>query len=75
MLGFDAEERGIRKMPERYLDKVIWGSHYPHDDTTAAWDAIEMLCEANVAETSIAQMLGSNAARLFGIELKQCVGV
>jgi uncharacterized protein len=75
MLGFDAEERGIRKMPERYLAKVIWGSRYPHDDTTAAWDAIELLRQANVDEASIAQMLGGNAARHFGIELKQCVGV
>ena len=75
MLGFDAEERGIRKMPERYLAKVIWGSRYPNDDTTAARDAIELLRQAKVDEASIAQMLGGNAARHFGIELKQCVGV
>lgn len=75
MLGFDAEERGIRKLPGRYAPKVIWGSRYPHDDTTAAWDAIELLRQADVDETLIAQMLGGNAARQFDIELTQFVGL
>jgi predicted TIM-barrel fold metal-dependent hydrolase len=75
MLGFDAEERGIRKLPERYAAKVIWGSRYPHDDTTSAWDAIELLRQANVDEAFIEQMLGGNAARQFDIELTQFVGL
>ena len=69
MLGFDADERGIRKLPERYGAKVIWGSRYPHDDTTSAWDAIELLRQANVDELSVERMMGENAARQFGIEL------
>ena len=48
MLGFDADERGVRKMPERYGGKVVWGSHYPHDDTTSAWEAIDMLTQSEV---------------------------
>jgi len=74
MLGFDADERGIRKLPERYGEKVVWGSRYPHDDTTSAWDAIEILSQANVEESCVARMLGGNAAQQFGIELVQCVG-
>ncbi len=74
MLGFDADERGARKLPERYSEKVVWGSRYPHDDTTSAWDAIEMLTESGVAEPVIARMMGGNAAEQFGIELVQTVG-
>ena len=49
MLGFDADERGIRKLPHLYGEKVVWGSRYPHDDTTSAWDAIEMLTQSETA--------------------------
>jgi predicted TIM-barrel fold metal-dependent hydrolase len=74
MLGFDADERGVRRMPERFSDKVIWGSRYPHDDTTSAWEAIDMLRQARVDESVIAQMMGENAAHQFGIEPSQKVG-
>jgi hypothetical protein len=73
MLGFDADERGIRKLPERYSAKVVWGSRYPRDDTTSAWDAIEILSQANVEESCVARMLGGNAVQQFGIEPIQFV--
>jgi predicted TIM-barrel fold metal-dependent hydrolase len=75
MLGFDADERGVCKLPERYSTKVVWGSRYPHDDTTSAWDAIDMLTQANVPASDMARMLGGNAAQQFGIALVQTVGV
>jgi predicted TIM-barrel fold metal-dependent hydrolase len=74
MLGFDAEERLILKLPEDFGDKVVWGSRYPHHDTTSAWDAIEKMTAANVAESTMAKMLGSNAADQLGIKLTQKVG-
>ncbi len=74
MLGFDADERGVRKMPERYGDKVVWGSRYPQQDTMSAWEAIEMLTASNIDDAVIAQMMGGNAAQQFGIELVQKVG-
>ncbi len=43
MLGFDAEERLILKLPEDFAEKIVWGSRYPHQDTTSAWDAIEKI--------------------------------
>ena len=43
MLGFDAEERLIRKLPDDFAEKVVWGSRYPHHDTSSAWDAIATL--------------------------------
>jgi predicted TIM-barrel fold metal-dependent hydrolase len=74
MLGFDAEERMIQRLPQNYEKKVVWGSHYPQHDTTGAWDAIETLTKANVTEATIARMLGANAAEQFGVELVQKVG-
>jgi len=74
MLGFDAEERLIRKLPEDFAEKVVWGSRYPHHDTTSAWDAIAMLTQSHVAEATLARMFGSNAAEQFGVTLSQKVG-
>ena len=71
MLGFDADERGIQRLPHHYVEKVVWGSRYPHQDTTSAWDAITELKEAGVDDSTIARMMGGNAAGQFGIELAQ----
>jgi uncharacterized protein len=69
LLGFDADERGVQRLPHHYVDKVVWGSHYPHQDTTTAWDAIEQLTAAHVDDASIRRMLGGNAAEQFGVKL------
>jgi predicted TIM-barrel fold metal-dependent hydrolase len=68
MLGFDAEERLIQKLPEDFAAKVVWGSRYPHHDATSAWDAIARLRDANVPEALIARMMGRNAADQFGVD-------
>ena len=68
MLGFDAEERLIQKLPHDFAGKVLWGSRYPHHDTTSAWDALAQLRNANVPEALIARMMGQNAADQFGVE-------
>jgi predicted TIM-barrel fold metal-dependent hydrolase len=73
MLGFDAEERLIRKLPDDFAEKVVWGSRYPHHDTTSAWDAIELLSAARVDEPTMARMFGGNAAEQFGVKLAQRV--
>jgi len=74
MLGFDAEERLIQKLPHDFAAKVVWGSRYPHHDTTSAWDAIDKLTQANVEESLIARMMGGNAAHQLGVELVPTVG-
>jgi len=73
MLGFDAEERLIQKLPNDFVEKVVWGSRYPHHDTTSAWDAIETLGQARVDEATLAQMFGGNAVAQFGVALEQAV--
>ena len=68
MLGFDAEERLIRQLPHAYERKIVWGSRYPHHDTTTAWDAIASLTEAGVETPMLARMMGGNAAEHFGVQ-------
>ena len=68
LLGFDAEERLIRELPHAYERKVVWGSRYPHHDTTTAWDAISSLTSAGVEQPMIARMMGANAREQFGID-------
>ena len=68
LLGFDAEERLIRELPHAYERKVVWGSRYPHHDTTTAWDAIASLTSAGVEQPMIARMMGANAREQFGID-------
>jgi len=73
MLGFDAEERLIRKLPHDFAEKIVWGSRYPHHDTTSAWDAIDMLTRSKVPDELIARMMGGNAAHQFGVALAEPV--
>jgi hypothetical protein len=68
MLGFDAEERLIQKLPQDFAAKVVWGSRYPHHDATSAWDALARLREADVPEPLIARMMSGNAVRQFAVE-------
>ncbi len=67
MLGFDAEERLIQELPYSYEKKIVWGSRYPHHDTTSAWDAIQTLTQADVDRPVIARMMGQNAREQFGL--------
>ena len=73
MLGFDAEERMIQKLPQNFAAKIVWGSRYPHHDTTSGWDAIDKLARANIDDAMLARMLGGNAAEQFGVELARTV--
>ena len=74
MLGFDAEERLIQKLPHDFAEKVVWGSRYPQHDTTSAYDAIAMLAQADVPDDIITRMMGGNAAEQFGVSLLETAG-
>jgi predicted TIM-barrel fold metal-dependent hydrolase len=74
MLGFDAEERLIQKLPNDFAEKVVWGSRYPHHDTASAIEAIETLTRAWVDQSTLARMFGGNAAEQFGVDLAHKVG-
>jgi hypothetical protein len=40
MLGFDAEERLILKLPHDFADKIVWESRYARHNATSARDAL-----------------------------------
>jgi predicted TIM-barrel fold metal-dependent hydrolase len=67
MLGFDADERFIRKMPHDFAEKVVWGSRYPQHDTMSAHEAIARLADSEVPANIIARMMGGNASAQFVI--------
>ena len=69
MLGFDADERLIKKLPHDFAEKVVRGSRYPHHDTTSAVDAIAALRGGAVPDELIARMMGGNAAAQLGVAL------
>jgi predicted TIM-barrel fold metal-dependent hydrolase len=71
MLGFDAQERLIQKLPDEFAEKIVWGSRCPHQDTTTAHDAIALMVKARVDEKILARMFGGNAAEQFGVRLQQ----
>jgi predicted TIM-barrel fold metal-dependent hydrolase len=73
MLGFDAEERLLQRLPDAFAEKVVWGSRYPHHDTTSAWEAIEKLSRAHIDEATLARMFGGNAAAQFAVKLTSAV--
>jgi uncharacterized protein len=73
MLGFDADERFIRKMPEDFAEKVVWGSRYPQHDAMSAHDAIAILADARVPQELVSRMMGENAAAQFGVDLLEPV--
>jgi predicted TIM-barrel fold metal-dependent hydrolase len=67
MLGFDADERFIHKMPHDFAEKVVWGSRYPQHDTMSAHEAIDRLADSKVPDDLVARMIGGNAAAQFGV--------
>ena len=67
LVGFDAEERMIHARASVYASKVVWGSRYPHHDTTSAWDAIDTLTQAGLEPSSISDMMSNNALMQFGL--------
>ena len=67
MLGFDADERFIRKMPHDFAEKVVWGSRYPQHDAMSAHEAIARLADSEVPADVMARMMGGNATAQFGV--------
>ncbi|GAO12481.1 amidohydrolase family protein [Streptomyces lydicamycinicus] len=52
------------------LDKIMWGSDYPHDEGTHPYSREALrLAYADVPPDETAAMLGTNAARVYGFDL------
>ncbi|MFF3056159.1 amidohydrolase family protein [Streptomyces sp. NPDC057909] len=52
------------------LDKIMWGSDYPHDEGTAPYSREGLrIAYAGLPPDEIAAMAGGNAARVYGFDL------
>ena len=61
-------------MPLRHkvgLDKIMWGSDYPHKEASTPYTLETLRAEfAGVPHDEVAMMLGGNAARVYGFDLE-----
>ena len=52
------------------LDKIMWGSDYPHDEGTHPYSREGLrIAYAGVPADEVAAMVGGNAARVYGFDL------
>ena len=52
------------------IDKIMWGSDYPHKESSFPFSTEALrLSFAGIDPIEVQQMLGGNAARLFGFDL------
>ncbi len=68
---FNTWESSVGRLPDRYGRVACWGSRYPHHDASTAWEAIENLRQWGVPPERVAALMGGNASRTFGIELRE----
>jgi predicted TIM-barrel fold metal-dependent hydrolase len=66
---FDAWEESIGVLADEYADVGVFGSRYPRHDTATPAEAVAMLERNGAKPERIAQLMGGNAARLFGLEM------
>jgi predicted TIM-barrel fold metal-dependent hydrolase len=67
LVTFDSWETPVARMPDVFGEVAAWGSRYPNHDTGTVAEARAMLGKYGVAEETVGQYLGGNAARHFGI--------
>jgi predicted TIM-barrel fold metal-dependent hydrolase len=73
-LTFIEDAVGVRERHTIGLDAIMWSNDYPHADST--WPhSQEVIAEhfAGVPEAETAQMVGGNAAKLYGLRVPSAV--
>jgi predicted TIM-barrel fold metal-dependent hydrolase len=68
IVTFDSWETPVGRLPELFGAKAAWGSRYPHHDASEPAEAIAMLDRYGVAPAVKEQVMGANAAALFGLD-------
>jgi len=72
VLSFQEDVIGIRLRDVIGVDNMMWGSDYPHSESTFP-QSRKILSEilAGVPETEQAKIVGANTARVYGFELQE----
>ncbi|NRA00547.1 MAG: amidohydrolase family protein [Myxococcales bacterium] len=67
LVTFDAWEDSVGILPGVYGTMAAYGTRYPHHDASAPAEATGMLERNGVKPAVIADMMGGNAAKLYGL--------
>ncbi len=70
LITLGRDESAVWATPDLFEDLGAWGSFYPNHDTYPPSDCVQGLRTHGVSEQTIANLMGGNAARVFGIDLK-----
>lgn len=69
LVTFTAHDGSVQRMPDLFARLGAWGSREPYPDRTRPDDARQTLEAAKVQKIVIGQLLGGNAARVFGVNV------
>jgi predicted TIM-barrel fold metal-dependent hydrolase len=67
LVSFDAWESAVPEMPEIFENVAAWGSRYPSHDAAEPAEAVAALEKAGLSAEQVANLMGGNATRLFGL--------
>jgi predicted TIM-barrel fold metal-dependent hydrolase len=67
LVTFNTWESTVARLPETFGPFAAWGSRYPHHDASAPDEALANLRKWNVPADVVANYMGGNAARHFGL--------
>lgn len=70
VISFESDEEPTMAQWDRFDTVGIWASDCYHHDGADAWSAIRAMRALGVPEDAQSRMMGSNAARIYGIEQK-----
>jgi predicted TIM-barrel fold metal-dependent hydrolase len=68
LVGFDAWEEPVARLPDVFGSVAAWGSRYPRHDTSTLGEVRTMLAQHAVGEGTVDAYLGGNATRHFGLD-------
>lgn len=68
LVSFDAWESSVGALHDQFEGFGAWRSRYPHHDAAAPDEAIATLKQHGTPDAIVAELMGKNAARFFGVE-------
>lgn len=67
LVTFNTWESAVARMPDTFGAIAAWGSRYPQHDASPPEEAVANLRQWHVSDETIANYMGGNAARYFGL--------
>jgi uncharacterized protein len=70
LVSFTSWESSVARMPDVFKHIAAWGSRYPQHDASDVNEALVTLRQWNVPDDVVANYLGGNAARHYGVGVR-----